>query len=249
MKKFILSTFIILMSSILYAGSRDPNTSDHKYLEYGSKFTCVGIVTGTYSDKQIFVASGVAIDDHHILTAAHVVQGTDSCYFITHSGTKLCLNKIIYHKDFNRDILGKYDIAIGYSEEKINLDFYPELYTELDEVGKVCSISGYGNSGTFLTGARFSDHKKRAGSNIIDYIDRDLLVCTPSEPSAKNRTELEFIIAPGDSGGGLFIDGKLAGINSCVMAIDKKTDSSYTDEGGHTRISKYVDWILANKSR
>jgi hypothetical protein len=57
------------------------------------------------------------------------------------------------------------------------------------------------------------------------------------------RTELEFLICSGDSGGGLFINKKLAGINSCVLAADKKPNSSYGDDAGHTRISKYVPWI------
>ena len=54
---------------------------------------------------------------------------------------------------------------------------------------------------------------------------------------------MEFIICPGDSGGGLFIDKKIAGINSCVIATDGKPNSTYTDEGGHTRISQHLDWI------
>ena len=51
------------------------------------------------------------------------------------------------------------------------------------------------------------------------------------------------MISHGDSGGGLFIDNKLAGINSLVMSSDGKPDSSWTDESGHTRVSKFVSWI------
>jgi len=76
--------------------------------------------------------------------------------------------------------------------------------------------------------------------NKIDYISDSLLMCSPSIMS---KTELEFLIASGDSGGGLFIDNKLAGINSCVMAVDKKPDSTYNDESGHTRVSKFLGWI------
>jgi len=127
------------------------------------------------------------------------------------------------------------------------LDFYPDLYETEDEVGKLCSISGYGFYGTFDTGAISSDENGRAGTNMIDYIDNDLLICSPSRPD--RTTELEFIIATGDSGGGLFIEGRLAGINSCVLARDNKPNSSYTDESGHTRISKYKEWIRDNKTR
>ena len=68
-----------------------------------------------------------------------------------------------------------------------------------------------------------------------------MLLCTPS--SKINKTELEFMIAPGDSGGGLFIDNKLAGIHSCIMAEGHKAKSDYRTESGHTRISDHVDWI------
>jgi hypothetical protein len=54
---------------------------------------------------------------------------------------------------------------------------------------------------------------------------------------------MEFLIASGDSGGGLFIDQKLAGINSCVMTTDGHTDSNHNDESGHTRISQHINWI------
>jgi hypothetical protein len=112
----------------------------------------------------------------------------------------------------------------------------------------VCSISGYGVTGTFVTGGIKIDGKKRAGSNIINHVDRDLLVCDPSPRSHNSRiTELEFLIASGDSGGGLFIDGKLAGINSCVMRVGGSPKSTYNEESGHTRISKFISWIKENK--
>jgi secreted trypsin-like serine protease len=71
-------------------------------------------------------------------------------------------------------------------------------------------------------------------------MERSCLICSIS---GGKKTELEFLIASGDSGGGLFLDGKLAGINSFVSAEDGKTNSSYGDESGHTRISLYREWI------
>ena len=55
---------------------------------------------------------------------------------------------------------------------------------------------------------------------------------------------MEFLISPGDSGGGLFIDSKLAGIHSGVIE-DKpnKGKSKYGAVSLHTRISTYYDWI------
>ena len=104
-------------------------------------------------------------------------------------------------------------------------------------------MAGLGFTGTFNTGIERADGKKRAGSNFIDRIERKILICSPSKRNEK-ITELEYLIGSGDSGGGLFISNKLAGINSCVISSDKKTDSSYGDRSGHTRISVFKDWII-----
>lgn len=249
-KYIIMIIYLLITIPHLNAGTRDPNIPDSKYLEFGSKFIHTGALTGNYDndDSKFFGASAVAIDDHHILTAAHVVNNASSCFF-TIRDKKYSISEIIIHKDFNDKSFGTYDIAIGYSEKPFNLDFYPKLYTNDDEVGKTCSISGYGFTGTFNTGANVVDGKKRAGSNTIDIIHENLLICSPSRKGESDNTTLEFLIASGDSGGPLYINGELAGINSCVMASDKNPNSSYTDESGHTRISKFITWINKNKKR
>ena len=126
-----------------------------------------------------------------------------------------------------------------YFEKDLSLDAYAELYTDKDETGKICGIAGYGITGTFEQGSILSDSQKRGGSNRINYIDKHLLICNLTD----TYTPIEFLIASGDSGGGLFINQKLAGINSCVIAADKNPNSNYGDESGHTRISEYTQWI------
>ena len=236
--------FTILMSflsiNLVQAGTRDPNVPDSKYINYAKDFHFVGKVCGKYNDGSAYCASGVAISDYIMITAAHVVDKSESCQF--NINNKKCkIKEVIIHKDFDESKFGLNDIAICISEESFDLKFYPGLYTEKDEIGKVCSISGYGITGTFNTGAKLSDDTRRAGSNKIDYIDKQLLICSPSKDNSK--TQLEFLIASGDSGGGLFIDGKLAGINSCVMAVKGSPNSSYGSESGHTRISDHAEWI------
>lgn len=243
---FWLIILLILFSSV-YAGTVDPSTPDSQYLEYGSKFDCIVKISGKEKSNQNheFYGSGVVIDNHHILTAAHVVHDCSTCC-ATLKEKKYPLSQIIIHKDFDKSF-GAGDIALCYCEQNFNLDFYPSLYDADDEVGKVCSISGYGFTGTFNTGANRSDDKKRAGSNIIDRTFSDVIVCNPSKRNEKGYTQLEFCIASGDSGGGLFIDNKLAGINSCVMVSNRSPNSSYGEEACHTRISKFITWIKQNK--
>lgn len=224
------------------AGTIDPNVSDSKYIDYGSKYKHIYKVCGLYEDDQPYCASCVILSDSWALTAAHVVKKSQVC-IVKEENNQYFVDNIICHKDFEENNFGYYDIALLHIKNSFDLDFYPSLYTDTDEVGKLCAMSGYGLTGTFETGIKISDNKKRAGSNRIDKIDRHLLICSPS---LSNKTELEFLIGSGDSGGGLFIDGKLAGINSCVMADDKKPDSTYGDESGHTRISSFIDWIKEN---
>jgi hypothetical protein len=245
LKKIIFCILFINLSTI-FAGTTDPNTPDQKYVDYAKDFYYVGKICGSYEDGTRFCASAVAIDDHHILTAAHVVKNSVSCS-VSFDDKKYNIITMTIHKDFNENKFGTADIAIGYSEKSFDLKFYPQLYNNNDEIGKVCCISGYGLTGTFKTGARLSDQKKRAGSNIIDDIEDDMLICSPSYPQDSNRTSLEFFIASGDSGGGLFIDSRLAGINSCVMAIDRSPKSKYNEQSGHTRIQKFISWIEENK--
>lgn len=246
MFRYIICLITILaFTSNIIAGTREESIPDNKYIEYGKKYNYIYKVCGTYKDGKLFCASAVIIDRHWIITAAHVVNNARFC--VVHQDNKAnVVDEIIIHKNFNIDKFGSTDLALGYMEKPIDLNFYPSLYEENNEQGKICSIVGYGFTGNFKTGAIIGDDKKRAGTNMIQYIDRDLLICNASQPNDKDSTGLEFLIASGDSGGGLFIDGKLAGINSGVMAADRKADSSYGDESIHSRISSNIGWIKDN---
>lgn len=241
----LIMCFILFLGLNSFSGTIDPNTPDEKYIEYGKKFDCVLEIMGSYEESgQLFSASCVAIDKHWVLTAAHVVKGSRFAFIYNKDLDKMSIIEDIFiHESFNDSEFGRGDIALCYISSDIGLDSYPALYETKDEISKICAISGYGKTGTFLSGIKSGDGKRRAGSNIIDSIENDLLICSPS---LSDKTSLEFLIGSGDSGGGLFINGKLAGINSCVTAIDKKPDSTYNDDSGHTRISKFLDWIKTN---
>jgi hypothetical protein len=241
----LLIILLCLSMPTIHAGTIDPGVSDHKYTEYAKDFHYIGKICGKDDKGVKYCASCVVISKRYFLTAAHVVENVVESKIVIND-KEFCVEEIISHKDYSPDKFGLNDIAIGYVKEDIGLEYYPELYDKNDEVGKICSIAGYGLTGNFNTGAMKSDNKRRAGSNIIDGINKQLLICSPSKPLDKGRTELEFLIASGDSGGGLFIDGKLAGINSCVMTEKGSPRSDYRTESGHTRISQHIVWIKRN---
>lgn len=232
---------ICFLSKIVVGGTIDPNTPDHQYVEYGSQFHST-VKICCFDGKGMACGSAVIIDSQWIVTAAHVVE---NCYTwsIIIDDQKYKLDKVIMHPKYDAKIYGYYDIALGHLEQPIKLDFYPDLYDKDDEVGKLCSMAGLGFTGTFNTGLAKHDGKKRAGSNFVDKIENHVLICSPSKRNQK-ITSLEFLICSGDSGGGLFIDNKLAGIHSSVVGYDGKPNSTYGDESCHTRVSLYRSWIL-----
>jgi len=235
-----ITLMIWFLFSSVFAGTIDPNTDDNKYIIHGRNFDCVLQIQGYDSEHRINMGSCVLINEEWILTAAHVVYSLNDCKVIS-SKDQISVEKIFIPKEFKIHRFGIGDIALGKLSKKINIDKYPELYLEKNELNKICDIVGFGITGTFLTGHKISDGKKRAGKNRIEDIRDELLVCSPSKD--KDILPLEFLISHGDSGGGLFIDSRLAGINSCVMADDKNPNSSYNDEGCHTRVSQYIGWI------
>ena len=83
------------------------------------------------------------------------------------------------------------------------------------------------------------DGKLRAGTNHIERFERGMIVCTASP----GRSRLELCISPGDSGGPLFCQGKLAGVNCVTMAPKGPLKSRAGEESGHVRVWLYREWI------
>jgi hypothetical protein len=242
MIKIFLVLLVIIYGTLSFSGTIDPNTPDEKYINYGLKFPYIGQIIGRKQDDTSYSGSVVAYKNNIIITAAHIFHNNKTAVVIF--STKLLpVKKIVIHKNYDYEKFGRHDIAVCLVSGDIGLDWYPDIYKNNQENGSICSLAGYGSTGTFITGILPSkESKKRAGSNFIDAVNEYLLFCSPSVKTGK--TELEFIIAPGDSGGGLFIGNDLAGIHSGVIE-DKinKGKSKYGAVSAHTRVSVYKDWI------
>jgi hypothetical protein len=212
-----------------------------EYIEFGRKHDCIVCISGKMDGEKTFFGSGTVLNKKWILTAAHVVNNAESAY-VKFEEKIYEIEHIVIHKSFKKENVGIFDIALCKIKENIDLKSYPELYSDQNEKGKICSVGGFGMTGTLESGVTKFDKKKRVGLNKITGIYKHLLVCKADLP--ENSTQLEQLIASGDSGGGLFIGNKIAGVNSIVMASDDNADSNYGDESGHTRVSVFKDWVL-----
>jgi hypothetical protein len=240
------------------AGTIRSDRSDTLYQNLAASVGYAGVgqfigTTSTYG----FAASGTLIAPDWILTAAHVVDDATSLTFNI-DGNSYSAAQWAYHSKWNGDLAAGYDIAL------VKLNSAPGIapatrYTGSSEVGAVGTSVGYGKTGTGLTGATTFDGLKRAGQNRIDqyYSTRSnrILVSDFDNPTNSNDSfygsstplDLEYLIAPGDSGGGLFVDfgsgPQLVGVHSFGAARDGLIDSDYGDISGHTRVSSFNSWI------
>lgn len=245
MKPSLAALAVVAMS--LTGGTISPTVDDSRHIEYGAKFRHVAFLrceTEKTDDNPAGIYSGscVVISPNHVLTAAHVVKNTTAWTVTTDDGKTRSLKRVSIHPDHGDG--GLHDIAVGFTDEQFCYEWYPPIYSASDEQGKVVSIAGYGMTGTWDTGIKAGDGKRRAGSNTVDIATGDYIICSVA---GAPWTTLEFLICAGDSGGGLFIGSELAGINSCIMSSAGKPRAKYGEESVHVRLSepKHRDWILA----
>lgn len=248
MRGIMFAVVAALFALIAEAGTIQPGRKDSEHIEYGSRFhsvariRCREIESGAWQS-----ASCVLVSERTALTAAHVVVGTDQWQVSTPSGEWVAATWVVMHPQFNREKPGSFDVAVVRLNDAIEIDYYPAIYEGDDEQGQVCSLAGYGITGSMVTGHTISDGIRRGGSNIVEEIEHGVLVCT----AGGRPTQLEFCIAPGDSGGGLFLGRYLAGIHSFVSATGRLPKSRYGDESAHTRLSppEMRSWISETASR
>jgi hypothetical protein len=247
------------------ASTRRHDRNDFDYLSSSVLFTSVGRFTGagTTADGQPinYSASGTLIAPNWVLTAGHVVDIADSLTFTLNS-IPIAADAWVHHPQWTGDLTTGYDIALVHLPTSVTDVTPANLYKGGLELGRIGTYVGYGKTGTGLTGATTFDGQKRAAQNMVDSwfnSNPRILMSDFDNPNpssfdnmvgSKTPLYLEGLLAPGDSGGALFItadDGKryLAGVNSFVGAsfFDLKADSDYGDFSGATRVTWFTPWI------
>ena len=212
-------------------------------------------------------ASGVYIGNGWILTAAHVAENSSDLSF-TIGGKVYRSHEIYIHDNWTGDAANGNDLALikitGDVSDLEAAKLYNEMITQStgDLIGSETTFVGYDRPDE----NRNDSSEKRAGQNVIDafggdheslrsYSD-DLFFVDLDDPEAASdgyswsvdeALDLERLIAPGDSGGGVFIERNgetyLIGINSFLLTHDGTFDADYGDLAGLTYVPAYHGWI------
>jgi hypothetical protein len=215
---------------------------------------------GTLVNSWGYNGSATLIAPDWLLTAAHNLVAANSATF-TLNGAAYTSSQLFLNPHWqSSNPMSTYDVGLVHLAAPVTGVSPAALYTGSTEIGQIGTFVGFGLTGTGLTGYRRLDNQKRAFQNVIDgdFGNPSLLLGSdfdnPHNPSDSsfgdfNPLDLEGAVAPGDSGGGVFvtIDSQtyLAGVISFIAATDGNPNADYGDVSGFGRVSGFYPWITA----
>ncbi len=275
MKLITKSILGVVCSSALsfsaMAGIIRHDTPDSWYTNFAKDpaFSGVGLIAFDTEDSS-YTCSGTVIHKNWVLTAGHCVNDAKamSFYLPDETGWRFYdSDSWVAHEKFSdTGLLDGWDIGLMHFEA--DLDVTPaQLYRGNAELLSPLASVGFGVTGDGYTGFDHIDYTRRAGTNFIDDLwsldgNGDQIIWAdfdhPDDPSYNLfdypgfafddlASVLEIMAAPGDSGGGVFIEEAggvyLAGVHSFGGDYNGDGIWGYGDFYGSTRVSSFLGWI------
>ena len=269
--KLVTSLLVAALSVPVSAGLIRHDTPDSWYTGFAKDpaFSGVGLIIGDSANSS-YSCSGTVIRKNWVLTAGHCVNQAQamSFYLPDETGWRFYeADSWIAHENYaESNLFGGWDIGLMHFETELDATPAP-LYSGKNEWLSLSASVGFGFTGNGDTGMQYIDYQARAGTNIVDDLwssegSGDQILWSdfdhPTDASFNAldflgvdfddlATVLEIMIAPGDSGGGVFIyeDGQtyLAGVHSFIIDLNNNGAFGYGDAHASTRVSGFVDWI------
>jgi hypothetical protein len=231
---------------------------DGNYTDLGanSAYAAVGTFVGG-----LYTGCGVLIAPDWVLTAAHLLELTSSSSgTFTIGGTAYTSDAVYTDPAWNNNALDGNDFGLVHLNTSISSVDPARLFTGSSPLGQVGTWVGYGYTGTGLTGWHTLDNQKRAFENVLDGTFQNPLLLGSDfdspETSAYNLwgdatpLPLEGCVAPGDSGGGLFLTVGSQTYLAGVISFESRkggglANSSYGDLSGAGLITTATPWITS----
>jgi Trypsin/PEP-CTERM motif len=240
---------IIFPVSVWSATIRD-DVPDSDYVALGNDpaFAAVGTFTASLT------GCGILLAQDWVLTAAHLILGNNTSGTFTLNGIAYSSTQIIIDPSWDGNAADGNDFALVQLSSSLTAIPPAMLYSEPTILGQTDTFIGYGLTGNGLTGWKTLDGQKRGFQDVVDvnnvnFGNTNFVFGATFESPTNGALPLEGCVAPGDSGGGVFIlDGSqyyLAGVISFVAATDGNANSSYSDISGFDSIYPALPWILS----
>jgi len=259
------------------AGVRRDDVADSEFLNLAASALYESVGKFTYSvGASSYIASGVLISPEWVLTAGHVTGGNDflgggisNLTFSLNSGGSVlsfAAAEWMTHPGWSAtsgNLFAGYDLGLVRLSQSVTAVQAAALYLQESLQIQPGTIVGYGSTGVGSTGFQSGTAgTKRAGQNMIDAqgdgltISSSILFADFDRPGFAGESvlgsasplALEYLSAPGDSGGGLFITQNsqtfLVGITSFGWGYsDSVANSDYGDLAGFTSTTANAQWI------